>query len=204
MIHKTTRKMVAVGTLLFASSAFADGLSWQYIDARYQQPSDDSTKGFGGEVSGHISENWILQSRVNHLKLSERDLDLEISQSRFDLSVGRKFDFGSRISTLVSGGYTRLQYDLEVGSLGEDYGADLANVQIAVRGKLTKKFNAEASIGMLFDDEDTSDLLWNAALRYRMFPNLSFTLGANGVDDENFESDDILYEIGFRFDLPRG
>jgi hypothetical protein len=30
---------------------------------------------------------------------------------------------------------------------------------------------------------------------------LSFLLGVSGVESDVFDSDDILYEIGFRFDL---
>lgn len=200
MVNNRMLKIGAIAASFITSNAFADELSWQYIDARYQQPTDSNIKGFAGEVSGYISKNWVIQSRANRLELTDSDLDLELSQTRIDLSVGRLFNFG-RTSTLVSAGYTRLQYDLELSSFSEDYGDDVANAQVAFRARMTDKFDGEFSVGVLFDDEDTTDLIWNAALRYRMFPNLSFTLGANGIDDENFESDDILYEIGFRFDL---
>jgi len=194
-------KICATAAVMIVSNAHAGDFSWQYVDARYQQPSDSNVWGFGGEVSGHITENWILQSRANRLQLRDSDVDLEISQTRIDLSVGRKFDLGRRVSTLVSAGYTRLQYDLELGDLSEDTGDDVANAQIALRARLSDRFDGELSTGILFDEDDTSDLLWNVALRYRLYPMLSFTLGANGVDADNFESDDVLYEVGFRFDL---
>ncbi len=203
--HRTVLKIGVIAATLIAPNlapkAFAENFSWQYIDARYQQPSDSKTKGFAGEVSGNISKNWVVQSRANRLQLKDNDLDLELSQTRIDLSVGRVFNLGSRTSALVSAGYTRLQYDLELSSFSEDYGDDAANAQVAFRAKLADRFDGEVSLGMLFDGDDTSDLLWNAAIRYRMYPNLSFTLGANGVDADNFDSDDVLYEIGFRFDL---
>ncbi len=203
MTPKLFLNIGTIAAMLVAPSALADELSWQYLDARYQQPSDSNVKGIAGEVSGHISKNWVLQTRANRLRLRDSDLDLEISQTRVDLSVGRTFSIGRRVSALISAGYTRLEYDSEFGDFEEDIGDDVANAQIAFRAKLSDSFDAELSTGVLFDDDDTSDLLWNAAIRYRMSSTLSFTLGANGVDNDNFDSDDILYEVGFRFEWPR-
>ena len=72
---------------------------------------------------------------------------------------------------------------------------------MGLRAGFTDKFEAEASVGMLFNDEDTSDLLWNAGLRYRITAPLSVLLGVSGSNADAIDSDDLLYEIGFRFDL---
>ena len=72
---------------------------------------------------------------------------------------------------------------------------------MGLRAGFTDKFEAEASVGMLFDDEDTSDLLWNAGLRYQITAPLSVLLGVSGSNADAIDSDDLLYEIGFRFDL---
>lgn len=201
MCLATTIAAIFTTTMFLAASAFADGLSWQYLDVRYQQPADDNTQGLAAELSGHIAKNWVLQTRVSYLQLEESALDLEMSQARFDLAVGRVFTLGDRFAAIVSAGYTRLEYRMDLGTFSDDAGEHAGNVQLGLRTGITKKFEAEASVGMLFDDEDTSDLLWNASLRYRAIPALSFLLGVSGVESDVFDSDDILYEIGFRFDL---
>ncbi len=198
---KTTIKTCLAAIMLLASNAFADGLSWEYFDVLYQQPSNDDTQGFAAEGSGHIAKNWVLQSRVSRLHLKDSAIDLEMSQTRFDLSVGRVIALSNKFAALVSAGYTRLEYETEVAGFKDKTGDDTGNVQLGLRTSITDKFEAEASVGMLFDDKDTSDLLWNAKLRYRAYPSLSFLIGASGINNEVFDSDDILYEIGFRFGI---
>lgn len=198
---KTTLKLGLVAVTLFATNAFADDVNWQYLDARYQQPSDSDIEGVAGEVSGHISKNWILQARANRLRLQDRALDLEMFQTQIDLSVGRIFSFHDRVSMALTAGYTRVQYETEIGGIDEDRGDDVANVRFALRAKIVGRLEAEGSVGMLFDDEDTSDVLWSAGLRYGITPPISVMIGASGIDSDTFDSDDVLYEIGFRFDL---
>ena len=198
---ETTLKLCLVATTLCTTNVFAEGLNWQYLDARYQQPSDSNIEGVAGEISGHISKNWILQSRASRLRLRERTLDLEMAQTRIDLSVGRVFSLHDRVAMALTAGYTRLQYETEFGGIEDDRGDDVGNVQFALRAKIVGRLEAEASVGMLFDDEDTSDVLWSAGLRYGIISPISIMIGASGIDSDTFDSDDILYEIGFRFDL---
>ena len=199
MTIKSTMKACLVATTLLAAPAFAEELSWQYIDLRYLQPSNSDTRGFSGEVSGHITEKWILQGRANRLERKDSDVDLEMSQMRYDLVVGRTFAFAESVGMLVSAGYTHLDYSTEIGTFQQDEKSDAASVQAVLRGRFARHFEAEGGIGMLFDDEDTSDVLWNVALRWWASDAVSLTVGANGIED--FNGDDILYEIGFRFDL---
>ncbi|MCZ6656893.1 MAG: hypothetical protein O7C67_06320 [Gammaproteobacteria bacterium] len=198
---KTTAKMCLAATVLLASSAFAEGLSWQYVEVAYQQPSDHDIQGVEARFSGHVAKKWVLQGRVNRVRLKESAVDLEMSQTRFDVSMGRIFSLTNRLDALVSAGYTRLEYETELGTLKLDEGQHAGNVQFGLRTGITDKFEAEASLSMLFDDQDTSDLLWNARLRYRAIPVLSIVVGVSGIDSDVFDSNDILYEIGFRFDL---
>ncbi len=200
VINKT---MLALGfsALVFSSGALADGLTWQYMDARYQRPSGDGVHGTAGQVSVYASENWVLQGGVAYARLKENDPDLKISQTRFDVALGRVLNLGDRASALLSAGYTHLRYDTDVGDFSVDGRDHVANAQLVVRAALTQRFEAEGSIGVLFDDEDASDPLWNAGLRYRITPAVSVLLGANGIASDAFDSDDILYEAGFRFDL---
>jgi len=168
---------------------------------RYQQPSDSSTRGLAGEVSGHISKNWILQGRASRIRLKESDLDLEMTQMRYDLAVGRVFSFNDRFATLVSAGYTHLDYSAEIGSFEDDAKDHAANIQADLLARITDKLEIEAGLGILVDDKDTSDLLWNAGLRYWASKSVSILIGAKGINNDSFDGDDILYEIGFRFDL---
>lgn len=187
--------------LLGAPGAMAGGITWQYLDARYQQPSDDSTRGVAGQVSVNVRPNWVVQSGVGYVRLKESNPDLKVSQTRFDVALGRVFDLGDRVSALLSAGYTHLSYDTEVGEFAADGDDDVGNVQLVLRAALTGRLETEAGIGMLFDDEDTSDALWSAGLRYRVTPSASVLIGANGIASDAFDSDDVLYELGFRFDL---
>lgn len=200
MTIKSTLKVCLASTMLLASQAFAEPLTWQYIDFRYLQPSDTDTRGLSGEVSGHITTNWLLQGRVSRLELEEKDLDLEMSQTRYDLMVGRVFPFGEKYAAFLSAGYTHLDYATNIGTLDEDESTDAANVQALMRARFTKRFEAEGGLGILIDDKDTSDLVWNVGLRFWATDSISLMIGANGIDSEDF-ADDILYEIGFRYDL---
>ena len=204
MTIKSMAKICLV--LLLATPAYAEAsdyaggeISWQYIDLRYLQPSNSDTWGFSGEVSGHITEKWILQGRANRLQRKDKDVDLEMSQMRYDLAVGRTFAFTDRVGMLVSAGYTHIDYSTEIGTIQEDEKSDAASLQAVLRARFAGSFEAEGGIGMLFDDEDTSDVLWNVALRWWASDAVSLVVGANGT--EEFDGDDILYEIGFRFDL---
>lgn len=186
------------------ASAQADALTWQYLDARYQQPSDDSTRGGAAQVSVEASEHWVVQGGIGHVRLKESNPDLKVSQTRYDLSVGRVFDLGERVSALVSAGYTYVQYDTEVGTVDLDERDHAANAQVVLRAALTAALEAEASIGLLFDEDDASDPLWSAGLRYWFTPSASFLVGANGIASDAFDGDDVLYEVGFRFNLDGG
>ena len=206
MTINSMAKICLAATMMLAvpgyaqASDYAQGeISWQYIDLRYLQPSNSDTRGFSGEVSGHISEKWILQGRANRLQREDKDLDLEMSQMRYDLVVGRTFAFTDRVGMLISAGYTHLDYSTEIGTIQEDERSDAGNLQAVLRARFAGSFELEGGLGMLFDDEDTSDVLWNVAFRWWASDAVSLVVGANGTDE--FDGDDILYEIGFRFDL---
>ncbi len=201
MLIRSMTFLAGLAVACGAPAAAADALTWQYLDARYQQPSDDSTRGGAAQVSVEANEHWVVQGGVGHVRLKESNPDLKVSQTRYDLSVGRVFDLGERVSALVSAGYTYLQYDTEVGALDLDERDHAANAQIVLRAALTAALEAEGSIGMLFDDEDASDPLWSAGLRYWFTPSASLLVGANGIASDAFDSDDVLYEVGFRFNL---
>ncbi|NBC22349.1 MAG: outer membrane beta-barrel protein [Gammaproteobacteria bacterium] len=186
---------------LLSAGARAEGLTWQYLDARYQQPSDDSIRGGAATVSVEATDNWVVQGGASYVRLKESNPDLKVSQRRIDLSVGRVFDLGERVSLLASAGYTHLRYDVKVGTVDVDGRDHVGNAQLILRAALSQRLEAEGSIGLLFDDEDTSDALWNAGLRYRFTPAASVLLGANGIASDAFDGDDVLYEIGFRFEL---
>ena len=196
---KTIVQGCLAATMLLATPVFAESLTWQYIDGRYLQPSNSDTWGFSGEVSGHITDNLILQGRANRLERKDSDVDLEMSQMRFDLSIGWVFSFSDQVGLLVSGGYTHVDYSTDIGDFEEEANTDAANFQAQLRARFARSLEAEAGLGVLVDDEDASDLLWNVALRWWASDAVAFQVGANGVED--FGGDDILYEVGFRFDL---
>lgn len=190
-----------LAALLLSGVGRADGITWQYLDARYQQPADDDTRGVAGQLSVNIAPKWVIQSGASYVRLKESSPDLKVSQTRLDLSVGRVFDFSDRVSALLSAGYTHLRYDVNVGEFDGAARDNLGNLQVILRAVLARRLEAEASLGMLFDDEETSDALWNAGVRYHLTPSASVLVGANGIASDAFDSDDVLYEIGFRFDL---
>ncbi|MEQ8858071.1 MAG: outer membrane beta-barrel protein [Pseudomonadales bacterium] len=201
MLTKTTTLSLGFTAALLAGSAAADPITWQYLDARYQQPSDDSIRGVAGQLSVNVSDNWVLQGGASYVRLKESSPDLEVSQRRLDLSVGRVLALGARASALLSAGYTHLHYKTDVGTFAVDGNDHAGNVQLTLRAALTDRLESEASVGLLFDDQDTSDMLWNAGLRYRVTPSASVLIGANGTAGDAFDADDILYEVGFRFEL---
>lgn len=202
MVTNNTRLGLGLAvTLLLPGAAAADPITWQYLDARYQQPSDDSIRGAAAQVSVNIAPKWVLQGGASHVRLKEGSPALKVSQTRLDVAAGRVFDLSGRVSALLTAGYTYLRYETDVGTFDVDGNDHAGNVQMTLRVALTERFETEARVGMLFDDADTSDLLWSAGLRYRVTPSASVLVGANGIASDAFDADDILYEVGFRFDL---
>ncbi len=194
-----TRALTFLVLLAFGAPAAAE-ISWWYGDVNYQTTSDNDADGYDAEISGHIRRNWILQGRVNSLKLDEDEA--EVTQTQFDLLVGRVFRMSQKLDLMVAAGYTYVDFDadLELAGVNIEDSADLANVQVALRTELLRRLDAELKLGLLFDDEDTSDLLWETALRYHLGRNLAVHLGVRGSDQE-YSYDDVVYELGFRFDL---
>jgi len=185
---------------LLGGPAAASELNWWYGDMRYQRAEDSDVQGIVGEISGQLSRSWVLQGRLNQIELD--DDFARVTQRRSDLSLGYVLRLSDRMHALVSGGYTYLDYDADLTALGLSVdGADhLANAQIALRALLLDRLELEGSVGVLADDEDTSDLLWSAALRYHLGRSLALQFGVIG-SDEGYASDEVVYELGFRFDL---
>lgn len=199
MTIKSTVNACLAALLLSAAPAFAESLSWQYIDVSYLQPSNGDTRGFSGEFSGHINDYWVLKGGANRIERKDSSVDLEMSQMRYDVAIGRVFSFTEAVGALVSLGYTHIDYSTEILDFEQDEDLDAANLEFTLRGRFARQLEGEAGLGLLVDDKDTSDVLWNLGLRWWPADMVSVGIGANGTD--SFDGDDILYEIGFRFDL---
>lgn len=197
---KATVCTLAALLWLLAGPAAAAELNWWYGDMRYQRAEDSDVQGVAGEISGELSRHWVLQGRLNQIELD--DDFARVTQRRSDLSLGYLLRLSNRLHALVSGGYTYLDYDADLTALAMDVdGADhLANAQVALRALLLDRLELEGSLGLLADEEDTSDLLWSAALRYHLGKSVALQFGVVG-SDEGYASDEVVYELGFRFDL---
>jgi hypothetical protein len=185
---------------LLGSGAAAAEISWWYADANYQTTEDNDADGIDFEISGHVRPRWVLQGRYNSLTLD--DDSAEVTQKQFDLLLGRVFRLSRNVEAMVGGGYTYVDYDadLQLANINVEESSDLGNVKAALRAEFWRRFDAELSLGLLFDDEDTSDLLWSTALRYHLGDHLALHLGVRG-SDQDYSYDDVVYELGFRFDL---
>jgi len=200
MTTKGIVKIIALLAYAMSANAQASEITWGYVDTSYQSTSDNDTDGYLAEISGHVSKNWVLQSRVNHLKNNADNAD--VSQTRFDIAMGRVFRLTNTVEALASAGYTYVDYEADFDSLSYsvDEGSSMLNIQLGLRAAFLNRFDAEATIGILADDEDTSDLLWSTVLRYHVAPTFAVQLGIDGSDQE-YSYDDIVYRLGFRFDL---
>lgn len=200
MMTKGLVRALSLLALLVAVDVHASDITWWYADASYQSTSDNDTDGYLAEVSGHVAKNWVLQSRVDHLGNNEDNVD--VTQTRFDLAVGRVFRLARNVEALASAGYTYVDFDADYNALDYtvDEGSSMMNMQLALRAVFFNRLDAEASIGILADDEDTSDLLWSTVLRYHVGQSFAVYLGVSGSDQE-YSYDDVVYRLGFRFDL---
>ncbi len=182
-----------------AIAAHAEGLSWNYTQLSYQTPEDNNVEGIAGELSVAVSGNWILQGEVSYVEDDGRN-SLVLSQTRYDLRIGRVFPLSQQFSLLASAGYTHVEYRERLNGNNDHEGFDAANLQVGVRGQFGERFEADAQLGVLVDADDVSDLLYELAVRYHLTDNVAINLGIIGTEDAT-SFDEVMYEVGFRFDL---
>ena len=181
------------------TAANAERLNWTYLDIRYQQPEESNIDGVVGDVSANISPLWLIQGRIHHTSLDDGST-AQIDQTRYDVSVARLFPLGNRVAAVIGAGYTHIDTQTDIDRIKDNVSDHAGHVRAGIRAGLGERLEGEASVGMLFDEDDTSDPLWAVALRYYVTPGVAVHLGANGSDD-NDATDNVLYELGIRFDL---
>ncbi len=199
MINKLCVFAAVFFAQIAATCAQAEGLSWNYTQLSYQTPEDNDVEGISGELSVAISGNWILQGEVSYAEDDGRN-SLVLSQTRYDLRIGRVFPLNEQFSLLASAGYTHVEYRERLNGNNDHVGFDAANLQLGVRGRFGQRFEADAQLGVLVDEDDVSDLLYEVSVRYHVTDNVAVNLGIIGTEDAT-SFDEVMYELGFRFDL---
>ena len=189
--------LILAGVL--AGAVQAEGLSWNYTQLGYQKPDNKDVEGIAGEMSVAIAGNWVLQGGIGYIEDDGYNSQV-YSQTRYDLLVGRVFPLSDNISLIASAGYTHVEYRERLTGGNDSSGFDAANLQFGVRGRFGQRFEADAQVGVLVDEDDVSDLLYELGLRYHMTDNVAVNLAIIGTEEET-SPDDVIYELGFRFDL---
>jgi hypothetical protein len=185
-------RYLSIGALMLSSAtAMAEGPSYSYIKASYQEWELDTSElglglsdidgdGFGVAGSVGFGNSWHIFADYATAEFeSVVDIDLMTVGVGYHLGINDNTDFFAELGFAKG----------DIQFLGDDTGI---SYKIGVRGMVTPSFELFASIGeMDFDDIDIGAEL-AAGLWYTVSGN--FALGAEG----RFADDITRYGVGFR------
>ncbi len=196
-------KKLTIGAALLGAVSFtpvqADVLSWNFTQVSYTRPADGDAQGIAAMVSANFARNWVVEGEVEHAE-DDSVSGGQIRQTRYDVGIGRVFPFTDRVSGIASVGLSHVEYTEKLAGDSNSIGFNAAYLKVGIRGRITDRLEADARVGILADDEDTSDLLYEAGVRYHFTHNFALSLGVVGSEGDA-SIDETLYRIGVRFDL---
>jgi len=173
--------------MLSGAAAWADGPSYSYIEASYQEIDVDLGGGFDADGDGfgvagsvEIGDKWHVFADYTTAKLeSVVDLDLTTAGVGYHSSISDKTNFFAEL------GFAKV--DLQFA--GDDTGI---SARVGVRSMISDSLELYGSLGTLdFDDVDYGTE-FGAGLWYGVSGNFAIGVGARVADDIT------RYGVGFR------
>jgi opacity protein-like surface antigen len=187
------RKVLGLALVLAISPAFADGLSYNYIELGYQNAEFDEDiggldvdgDGYGIRGSFEVGESWFIAASYSAL-----DFDFGVDLDRLGIGAGFHMPISDRVDFFAALSFLTFEASASgFGSVDEDgYG-----VNAGLRGLVTDKLelNGHVAYSDLGDDMDGTAI--GAGALYNLTDNFAL-----GVEIEA-EEDVTLYGIGARF-----
>ena len=184
-----------IGALMLSSAAaMADGLSYSYIQASYQEVDIDlGGPFFGGSVDGdgfgvagsvEIGEDWFL-----FVDYSTFDFDSVVDFTSLSAGAGWHTDISDKTDFFATFGYAEAEIDVQgFGSFDDSgYGAS-----IGVRSMVSDSFELYGSLGYVDLGSGADGTAIGAGFWYTVSGNIAIGLGAS------FDDDVTAYGAGFR------
>jgi len=181
-----------IGVLMLSSAAaMADGLSYSYIQASYQEVDidlgggiDADGDGFGVAGSVEIGESWFIFADY-----SSFDFESVVDFTSLSAGAGWHSAISDKTDFFATLGYAEAEVDVQgFGSFDDSgYGAS-----IGVRSMVSDSFELYGSLGYVDLGGGADGTAIGAGFWYTVSGNFAIGLGAN------FDDDVTGYGAGFR------
>lgn len=181
-----------IGVLMLGSTAaLADGLSYSYIQASYQEVDIDfggginaDGDGFGVAGSVEIAESWFLFADY-----SSFDFESVVDFTSLSAGAGWHTGISDQTDFFATFGYAEAEIDVQgFGSVDDSgYGAS-----IGVRSMVSDSLELYGSLGYVDLGNGADGTAIGAGLWYSVSGNMAVGLGAS------FDDDVTAYGVGFR------
>lgn len=188
-MNRTVKSLIA-GALLLPAMSFAEGLSYNYVEAGYAHTKVDVG---GGDVEGDIinlrgslavAPNWHIFADANQTNFGNN-----VDGNLYDVGVGFNHALGASAVDFIG----RAAWVKVDGDIGDDDGFGL---QALLRSAVAPNFELEGGVQYVdFGGEDGDDTSFVAAGRYFFMPNFATGLSVSVGDDVT------NYGIDFRFNF---
>lgn len=185
------RAIFAGALMLTSATALADGLSYSYIEAAYQEVDLDLGGGidvdgdgyaFGGSVA--VGDDWYIFAGYSTADFeSVVDLTILTVGGGWHTSMSDKTDFYAQLG-FADG-------EIDVSGFGSEDDSGIA-VEVGIRSMVNPNLELYGNVGMVDFDGFNDGTAVGAGLWYTVSGNLALGLGAA------FEDDVTSYGVGVR------
>jgi len=187
------RKVMGLALLMAMSPAFADGLSYNYIELGYQNAELDDDfggtsvdgDGYGIRGSYEVGESWFIAASYGTL-----DFDFGVDLDQLAIGGGYHTALSDRTDVFAALSYISAEVSASgFDSLDEDgYG-----VVVGLRGLVSDKFELSGQVAYSDLGGGADGTAFGAGAHYHLTDN--FALGL----EVEIEEDVTLYGVGARF-----
>ncbi|HEY0975385.1 MAG TPA: outer membrane beta-barrel protein [Solimonas sp.] len=183
-------KIAVAALVALPLSAFAQGLSYNYVEAGYVTGDADGTDfdGFRVKISGKIADSFYLFGSYGSL---ETDTSPALESDTITAGLGWRHALGANTDFTAEAAFVKADVELSGFGSDDDTGYGLG---VGVRHLLSPQFELAGNVDYVdvFDDDNTS---FTAAALYHFTPALS--LGVSYTTDDDTDA----WTFGGRFNF---
>jgi len=181
-----------MGALMLSSAAaLADGVSYSYIQANYQEididfggGADADGDGFAVAGSAEIGENWFIFANY-----STFDLESVVDYTTLDVGAGYHSDVSAKTDWYATFGYAEAEVEAQGFGSADDSGF---GVSLGLRSMMSESLELYGNIAYTDLGDGADGTAIGAGLWYTVSGNLALGLGAE------FDDDVTGYGVGLR------
>ena len=177
--------------MLSSAVAMADGLSYSYVQANYQEididfggGADADGDGFAVGGSAEIGEDWFIFAAY-----STFDLESVVDYTTLTAGAGYHSDVSAKTDWFATVGYAEAEVDASGFGSADDSGF---GISLGLRSMVNDNLELYGNIGYVDLGDGADGTTIGAGLWYTVSGNLALGLGAE------FDDDVTGYGIGLR------